>query len=405
MSHIKALVFDTETTGLCNSMYEYGNLQSPQGLQSEPFIVQLAYIIADINAETGQYRIVKRYNQLIKPDGRYESMPEQAFNAHHKTYELCNEQGIDIRLALHEFMQDATTVNCIVAHNIMYDRKVIEIECVRNSMTDLLQSMHQICTQRLCKPFMNGGSANLSNAYARFNNGVQFDNAHDALADVLACLDVFINCCKKVGVWPMPDSVSAIQCYSTQYHQQVPKYDDVDKWCAPAQIDIATISSTDMQNTSIELVPIISNKHIYISQPTYDAQCCLDHNVDIAKCQAGLQPFYALSLLMHYIQCSRLIVVHNAKFHLGMLNAACKHEEVYNSLKLKQYLFDTELYAEHEYLSGGQKATRDMIFEHFHKRALTADITAAQSILHNFTSLYRQYPTDIASAVVPTSIL
>lgn len=112
----KILVFDTETNGLW----------SKDANKPFPFIVQLSYIVFDINTKT----VVKTYNKYIKQKQEMDYTSE-AFQITGITREMC-DNGISIVDALIEFYMDYMSVGKVVAHNIEFDRRMLEIEMLRN---------------------------------------------------------------------------------------------------------------------------------------------------------------------------------------------------------------------------------------------------------------------------------
>jgi len=110
------LVFDTETTGLPKdykgSVYDSDNW---------PYIVQLSYIVFDCVKNT----ILHKVDHLIQlPKGI--TIPESATAIHRVTNEMCESDGIDIKVALKEFNTYAKLANKLVAHNISFDKSTID---------------------------------------------------------------------------------------------------------------------------------------------------------------------------------------------------------------------------------------------------------------------------------------
>lgn len=129
MSNISIIAFDTETTGLVSD-FKTDSLK--MNLQVEPFVVQLAWVVASIDTATGKFEIIKQVNHLILPrrsdTASYDEMPQQAFDVHHKSYEDCMLTGIHMNAALQE-LQNAIVefdVTCLVAHNARYDTRMLD---------------------------------------------------------------------------------------------------------------------------------------------------------------------------------------------------------------------------------------------------------------------------------------
>lgn len=189
--------FDTETSGLPNYNLE---LTDP----SQPRILQFAALVAD---ETG--REVAAFKAAIKPEGW--SVDERtsvngkptAFAIHGIGNDYLNKYGMSIRTALLMFrkFQDMSTLK--VAHNYRFDGFLLKGEHQRIGM-DPGADIEKFCTMKAMTDIMKlpataamvasgrnwPKSPNLGEAYT-FCTGQKLDKAHDALADVRACKEVF----------------------------------------------------------------------------------------------------------------------------------------------------------------------------------------------------------------------
>lgn len=179
------LFFDTETTGLPRSW------NAPvTDLSNWPRMVQLAWLMYDSSGEE-----IARGNDIIRPDGF--RIPKSAGMVHGITTEKAMEEGIPLAEALGKFADMLEEAEYLIAHNISFDEKIIGAEFLRAEMTSGLFEIRQICTMKssinFCQlPGKFGGYKNpsLTQLHTRlFGKG--FDDAHDALADVIACADCF----------------------------------------------------------------------------------------------------------------------------------------------------------------------------------------------------------------------
>ena len=123
-----ALIFDTETTGLLPRS-KGNHLDS---LDKCPYIIQLAYELYD---STNRITL-ESYNQYIRIDDSVEIEPG-ALNVHGITREKLHQKGIPIAEALSAFYNAYLRAQRIVAHNIEFDKTMIQIEMKRNASTDL----------------------------------------------------------------------------------------------------------------------------------------------------------------------------------------------------------------------------------------------------------------------------
>jgi DNA polymerase-3 subunit alpha len=202
------LVFDTETTGFLP--------KDTKDLDLFPYITQLAFVVFDTNTQ----KIVKSYNKYIKIPGEVEITPFIT-ELTGVTREKC-DNGVSILGALHHFYMAYMSVQAMVAHNLAFDVKMIEIEIQRNFhkllsvnldtcllFDNSLRKMERFCTMDMGKPVCNivlprrslnemgvpktfVKAPKLSELYQKIF-GYDFENGHDALVDTLACLRCFVS--------------------------------------------------------------------------------------------------------------------------------------------------------------------------------------------------------------------
>ncbi|NIB43769.1 3'-5' exonuclease [Pseudomaricurvus alkylphenolicus] len=182
------LFYDTEGTGL-------PEWKQPSGSDVQPHIVQLAGILAD--ADTRE--IVSTMDVIIKPDGWV--IPEEVTEIHGITNEHALEVGIDESVALNQFISFWDGCKR-VAHNRTYDMRMIRIAAKRYGDEALLERWGEKddhdCTMLLSKPVLQIPSEGrgryknpkLEEAYKHFT-GKDLENAHTAMADAQACMEVY----------------------------------------------------------------------------------------------------------------------------------------------------------------------------------------------------------------------
>ena len=120
------MVIDTETTGLLpKDMPQLGLIKEDE-LQSFPYITQLSYIIYDI----AEKKIVTHYDSYIKIP-KYVEISEIVTKITGITRENC-DAGVDIVVALNRLYDAYKTCDCIVAHNMWFDSRMIRLECRRH---------------------------------------------------------------------------------------------------------------------------------------------------------------------------------------------------------------------------------------------------------------------------------
>lgn len=184
------LFFDTETTGLPL------NWQAPlEDLDNWPRLVQLAWLLMDANGKE-----VKSISKVIKPEGFI--IPEGAAQVHGISTERAEEEGVPLNPVLREFAQAVDQAKILVAHNMSFDEKIMGAELLRKKHKHKLFDKPKICTMQSSTEFCR-----IENEYGYkwpklielhqklFDE--EFDNAHDALADVKACARCFFELTKR----------------------------------------------------------------------------------------------------------------------------------------------------------------------------------------------------------------
>lgn len=186
------LFFDTETTGLP------GNWKAPvTDLANWPRMVQLAFALCD-----GGGNRLSGADFIIKPSGF--SIPDAAARIHGITTTRAEIEGKELGSVLLDFQAAIDKAECLVAHNMSFDEKIVGAEFLRNDMCDSLQAKKRICTMKsaidYCAiPGLYGNKwPKLTELHDKlFKAG--FSEAHNAAADVAATMKCFWEL-KRLGV-------------------------------------------------------------------------------------------------------------------------------------------------------------------------------------------------------------
>lgn len=171
-----ALFFDTETTG-----FKKGDFI--------PEIVQIGAVVQDTTTK----RVLAELNVIV---GANNPIPAEVSAIHGITDELNIAYGIDSVAAESMFTLMVQMSELLVAHNISFDMGIIKD--VWPVAYGLMKDKEQFCTMRNATSIVGltgshaGGNKypKLIEAYRHYY-GKEFDNAHDAMADVRACRDVY----------------------------------------------------------------------------------------------------------------------------------------------------------------------------------------------------------------------
>jgi len=183
---LKALIFDTETTGMVK-------WDLPPEHPSQPDLIQLGMLLV----ETGSWRLRARHSVLVRlAEGV--SIEPGAREAHGISEEDCARFGVAPIVACSLFNQLCLQADLIVAHNMSFDRSVMLTALYRlGDKPDRMQGKRLVCTKEastdvLKLPGRYGSYKwpTLAEAY-QYYAGEELTGAHDARVDTEACLTVF----------------------------------------------------------------------------------------------------------------------------------------------------------------------------------------------------------------------
>lgn len=184
------LFFDTETTGLPSP-------RRPVDDPRQPHCVQLAALLTD---DRGQE--ISALNVLIRPDGW--TIPSFVSQIHGITTEKATRYGVRAELAAEMFQDLASRADRVIGHNVGFDCRIIETMYARMGRQDWILPERRVCTMKAAAPILNipatagmrakgmtgPKSPRLEECIQYFFNE-KLENAHDALADVVACKRVY----------------------------------------------------------------------------------------------------------------------------------------------------------------------------------------------------------------------
>jgi len=220
----RIMVFDVETTGLIpkkrrmlerissDSKEKVKNVVVSPTLEECPYILQLSFVIY----ETAGWKVVKKYDAYVKVADTIVIEPVIT-DITGITREICDREGLPIGEVLTEFYKEYMLCDCIVAHNISFDREMIAIEllrnghsiekqcpfwrCVFNDMYHVLHNIETYCTMNvgrsICKlprPTGTRGykSPTLTELYQYLFARPPPPNLHNSLVDTFVCLQCFV---------------------------------------------------------------------------------------------------------------------------------------------------------------------------------------------------------------------
>jgi len=195
---MRVLVFDTETTGLPKRN------ASITDSDAWPHIVQWSWLVFDVKEE----RIVSTSDYIIKLPGNLK-IPEESTKIHGINNNMMRTKGRLFKQVLTEFISDYEMCDYLVAHNLEFDKKMVQVECFRHHLPVNYawnKSVQNFCTMKRTKSLcdMKGTlkyGKNAGNQYVRYPklselhqtlfNYSDLKNLHNSMMDVIICFRCF----------------------------------------------------------------------------------------------------------------------------------------------------------------------------------------------------------------------
>lgn len=180
------LFFDCETTGT----FDWG--VPPQFHDKYPRIIDLAW--CGCNLETQKILFERQF--LIKPEG-WEMPATQWHYEHGYSTEQNTEKGEPISFVMDYFTKELKYSSMQIAHNIVFDKKVIQSEYHRMFPGKLLEFSNTFCLMHNSRRFVDARTGDgrkkppkLAELYLHLF-GKMMENEHTALGDVRAKVQCF----------------------------------------------------------------------------------------------------------------------------------------------------------------------------------------------------------------------
>jgi DNA polymerase-3 subunit epsilon len=182
---MKALIFDTETTGMVA-------FRKPPEDASQPDLIQLGLLMV----ETDDWEPRARLSVLVQLNEGVQIEPG-ARAAHGISEADCAKYGIVPMVACSLFNQACLQADIIVAHNLAFDLSIMKTALYRlGDKPHRLDGRQMVCTKEsstdiLKLPGKYGYKwPTLAEAYRHYT-GKEVEGAHDALVDTEACAEIF----------------------------------------------------------------------------------------------------------------------------------------------------------------------------------------------------------------------
>jgi DNA polymerase-3 subunit epsilon len=182
---MRALIFDTETTGMVQ-------FRKPPEDASQPDLIQLGMLLVD----TEDWKPRARHSLLVQlAEGV--RIEQAAFEAHGISEADCARYGVASLVACSLFNQVCMQADIIVAHNLSFDSSIMKTALFRlGNKPHRFDGRQLVCTKEASTDVLklpgNYGYKwpTLAEAYRHYM-GLELEGAHDALVDSEACLEVF----------------------------------------------------------------------------------------------------------------------------------------------------------------------------------------------------------------------
>lgn len=195
------LFFDTETT-------EFFDDRLPVDHEAQPYIVQLAAQLCEDDGSPAA-----GFCFIIDPGiGNGVNIPERASAVHGITNERAIRYGVSSEFALSAFTHLYQRADLVCAHNIKFDKGVMEVAIARHYGRTMPLRKPLFCTMEAASPiiklpptekmraagFDKPKPPKLEECIRHFFNEA-LDGAHDAMVDLAACRRVYLHL-KSLGV-------------------------------------------------------------------------------------------------------------------------------------------------------------------------------------------------------------
>lgn len=207
MTYKRVLIFDVETTGLLPKGFSQNYLKH-YPIHNLPYVVQLSYLVYDFSSKS----IVEIFNTYV--DAPVE-IPPEITKLTGISKKMCQTQGMEMRDVLNKFYQAYIGCDCIIAHNLGFDRNMLIIELERNRenfatddvfnlfvpLYNQMLSISMLCTMQMSKEYCNIQRTNSVGTYLKFPTLTELheklfqetpQNMHNSLMDIFICLKCYL---------------------------------------------------------------------------------------------------------------------------------------------------------------------------------------------------------------------
>jgi DNA polymerase-3 subunit epsilon len=217
----RVLVFDTETNGLLPKRDPATKLPI---INEYPYILQLSFIVYNVKT----HAIEQTFNNYIKVNNDV-VINDKITEITGITKDTCDKKGIPIVNALYEFYHAYMSCDRVIAHNLNFDKNMIELEILRNYeclrtipdspflFNDMFNSVNNVdtyCTMQKTRKFCN---ITINGKYGPYTKAPRMcelhdklfnfvpENLHDAMVDTMTCLKCYLKFEHDITMEPVVD--------------------------------------------------------------------------------------------------------------------------------------------------------------------------------------------------------
>ena len=208
---MKVIVLDVETTGLPE-----GRNISPRDTHKWPYVIQLSWLVFDV----GKNKLVKCEDHIVALPKGY-VVPSGSTLIHGITTERMREEGVDIKPLLAQFRADLKQCHTLIAHNIEFDKNMIEVEFYRNGFKHGIANTRKIefctmlhgktiCNIEMIHPYTGKKVLKFPKLLELHDTlfHSQPKNLHNSLVDIMVCFRCFYKMCWGTDVIEVNTSFS-----------------------------------------------------------------------------------------------------------------------------------------------------------------------------------------------------
>ena len=239
------------------------------------FIQELAWAIYD----SGTKRLLKCSSHILDWGGMHYDVEPGALQVTGLSKEFCQETGRPAQLVFEELLLDLAKVDAVAGHNIIeYDLKILNSNIKRSLYAEPTSLNEKFIFHTIWDcPYENPRQI-MSLKYLAYDHGFILTNAHEALADVLACAHVFFKypfkTCYEIASTPLV-TLHGYTVYQDEegreafYRQKFRWNRDNRRW--EKKCRAYYIPGTQLELKGQDLFMTLENKEMIIRQNSPDA--------------------------------------------------------------------------------------------------------------------------------------